>query len=270
MNVKMISSWLLSQLRTPSAFGKFELYDVSEQCSLKQAVEQHLIRLLLEARINSKMLQEAAKVMGWKRVEELLVKPTQPTLPKKRLGDFGEVLTNALLTEVYQYTIPVQKLQFGVSDEQSQPGTDAIAIKKSGSSISEMCYVESKLRTKNDAYSCLAAVQGYQQLKSDYSEKVPDMISFILARLYDSKDPLFFDFLNYINNRQNMASIDRLKLGLVWERDKWREETLESLEEEVDDTLPKLSVYGFRIQGLKSTVERLYEKMGVDVIHDEQ
>ena len=67
-----------------------------------------------------------------------------------------------------------------------------------------------------------------------------------------------------------MASIDRLKLGLVWEHDKWREKTLESLEEEIDNTLPKLSVYGVRIQGLKSTVERLYEKMGVDVIHDEQ
>lgn len=266
----MISSWLVSQLRTPGGFKKFELYDVGEQCSLTLKMQQYLTRLLLEARTNAQMLQEAAKIMGWRRVEELLVKPTQPNLPKKRSGDFGEVLVNALLTEVYQYMIPVQKLQFGISDEQSQPGTDAIAIKKSDGSISEMCYVESKLRTKSDTYSCLAAVHGYRQLKSDYLERVPDMISFVLARLYDRSDPLFYDFLNYINNRQDMASIDRLKLGLVWEHDEWREKTLELLEEEMDGMLPKLSVYGVRIQGLKSTVEKLYEKMGVDVIHDEQ
>lgn len=265
----MMGSWLLSQLQTPSIFKNFELIDIDEHSPLTEEIEQYLERLLLEARLNTEMLKDAARIIGWKRVQEVLVKPTQPTQWKKQAGDFGEVLTNALLTEIYAYAIPVQKIQFGVSDEQSLPGTDTIAIRRGIGSITEMCYVESKLRTKNDKFSCDAAVEGYHQLKVDYLEKVPDMISFVLARLYDQHDPLFYDFLNYINNRQDLSSIDRLRLGLVWEYDKWLDKTLELLEEEVDGSLPKLTVHRVRIQELKSLIERLYKDLGVSVIEYE-
>jgi hypothetical protein len=265
----MIGTWLHSLLRIPSAYQKFDLFDIDEHQTLTTEMERYLEKLLLEARLNTDMLKEAAKILGWTRIQELLVAPTQPKRSNKRAGDFGEVLTNALLAEIYGYIIPVQKIQFGVSAEQSQPGTDTIAIKKKEGAITEICYVESKLRTKNDSFSCLAAVQGYQQLKTDYSDKVPDMISFVLARLYDKQDLLFYDFLNYINKRQDLTSIDRFRIGLVWEHSTWQEKPLELLEDEVEGSTPKLSVHRVRIRELKSIVEKLYENMGVDVINDE-
>lgn len=265
----MIGTWLHSLLRIPSAYKEFDLFDIDEHQTLTTDMERYLEKLLLEARLNTDMLKEAAKILGWTRTQELLVAPTLPRKPNKRAGDFGEVLTNALLAEMYGYTIPVQKIRFGVSDEQSQPGTDTIAIKKNDGAITEICYVESKLRAKNDSYSCLAAVQGYQQLKTDYSDKVPDMISFVLARLYDKQDPLFYGFLNYINKRQDLTSIDRFRIGLVWEHDTWQERILELLEEEVEGSTPKLSVHRVRIHGLKAIVEKLYDNIGVDIIHDE-
>ena len=265
----MISAWLHSLIRIPSAYKKFDLFDVDEHQTLTPDMELYLENLLLEARLNTDMLRDAAKILGWTRTQELLVSPTQPCGHNKRAGDFGEVLTNALLAEMYGYTIPVQKIRFGVSDEQSLSGTDTIAIRKTDGAISEVCYVESKLRTKNDNFSSLAALQGYQQLKTDYSDKVPDMISFMLARLYDKNDPLFYDFLNYINKRQDLTSIDRFRIGLVWEYGTWKESILELLEEEADGTTPKLSVHRVRIHGLSSIVKKLYDNLGVDVIHDE-
>jgi hypothetical protein len=265
----MLGTWLHSLIRVSSAYKKFDVFDIDEHQTLTPQMEEYLQRLLIEARLNTAMLQEAAKTLGWKSTEELLLKPTLPEQHRKRAGDFGETITNALLIEMYGYSIPVPKLHFAISDEQSPPGTDTIAIKTSGDSITELCYVESKLRTKNDKFSCQAAVQGYEQLKKDYLERVPNMISFMLARLFDDKNPLFNDFLNYVSRRQDLTSIDRFRIGLIWEQATWDEKVLDLLEEEVDNTTPKLAVQRVRVRDLQSTVKRLYDNLGVDILLDE-
>jgi hypothetical protein len=264
----MIKTWLSSHLQIQKTFKKFDLFEIDELCPITADIEQYLNKRLLESRLDYKMLEDAAKIIGWNKVLELLVKPVLATRIQKQLGDFGEVVTNALLSEIYGYVIPIQKLRFGVSDEQSQPGTDTIAIKKSGGVISEMCYVESKSRTKKDTYSCKAAVEGYSQLKKDYLNKVPDMIFFVLARLHDSNDPLFYDFLDYINNRQSLSQIDRFRLGLVWEKDNWSEESLEQLEQEVDYSFPRLCVQRVKIRNLKPNVQKLFENVGIDFLEN--
>lgn len=245
------------------------MFEIDEQMIINEDVKEYLKKLLLEARIDLDLLKDAARHLNWKKVEDLLVKPSQPTKTRKRLGDFGEILTNALLVEVYGYIVPVPKLRFAISSEQSQPGTDTIAIKRRNGFFSEICFVESKLRTADDNYSCRAGVEGYEQLKKDYLKRVPDMISFVLARLHDKQDPLFYDFLNYLSNRQDLTHIDRFRLGLTWEHGKWKETILEALEEEVDTSLPRLCVQRVRIQELASNVEDLFASMGVDIVEDE-
>ncbi len=173
----MLANWLAYKSMS-SSYKKFDLIDVEEKTKLEKNVTSYLKKLLLDARIDPKMLSNAARRLGWEKTLNLLVQPSLPTKPKKRLGDFGEILTNAILVELMGYTIPVQKLRFTIKPEQSLPGTDTIAIKRKNGYISEMCFVESKLRTSNDYYSCRAAVEGYDQLKRDYSSRVPDMIQF--------------------------------------------------------------------------------------------
>ena len=267
----MLSRWLIHKVRTSTLYNKFHLIEIDEQTKMDKDMKSYLCKLLLTARIDPKMLLTAAKRVGWKKTESLLVHPSLPAKPLKRRGDFGEILTNAILVELMGYIIPVQKLRFTISPEQSLAGTDTIAIKKGKGYFSEMCFVESKLRTANDSYSCHAAVEGYEQLKKDYLEKAPDMIQFILARLHDRGDPLFNDFLKYLNNRQDLTDIDRFRLGLVWDHEKWKEEVLQSLEDEVDvESIPKMVVQRVRVQKLASQVKDLFDSIGVDVITDDQ
>ena len=266
----LLSDWLVCKARTSSPYKKFDLFEIDERTRISKEVRPYLGKLLLDARIDPNLLRNVAKRLGWKKTERLLVAPSKPSKPRKRRGDFGEILTNAILVEIMGYTIPVQKLRFAISSERSLPGTDTIAIKKGNGFFSEMCFVESKLRTANDPYSCRAAVEGYEQLKRDYLERVPDMIRFILARLHDRGDPLFYDFLNYLDNRQDLTYIDRFRIGLTWEHEKWKEEVLEILEEEVDDTgLPRLVVQRVRIQELSLNVKDLFESIGMEMIQDE-
>ena len=241
-----------------------------EKTKIDENIKSYLRKSLLAARIDPNMLSTAVKRLGWKKTLNLLVRPSQPTKPKKRRGDFGEILTSAILVELMGYTIPVQKLRFTIKPEQSLPGTDIIAIKKGNGYFSEMCFVESKLRTSNDRFSCRAAIEGYEQLRRDYLDRVPDMIQFILARLHERGDPLFYEFLNYLNNRQDLTHIDRFRLGLTWEHGKWKEEVLELLEKDVEEkNLPRTVVQRVLVQELKTNIKDLFESIGVDMIENE-
>lgn len=258
----MFSNWLFWKPRAPSPYKKFELIEIEEKTPISPGVKSHLTKLLVEARLDPSFLQAVAKRLGWTKVEKQLVSTSQPIIPTARRGFFGEVLTSGVLVEFFAYIIPVQKFQFAISANQSLPGTDVIAIKKKERSLSEVCFVESKLRTTTDSG---AAIQGYEQLKKDYSEKIPQMIRFVLARLYERGDPLFDDFLNYLHDRRDMTNIERFRLGLTWEHGAWTETVLENLEEEVDEPgLPKLVVQRARIRKVASLVKELFQTIGIE------
>ena len=257
----MISNWLAWTPRDPSPYENFQLIDINERASISSEVKSHLTELLVEARFDLPFLQVVTKRLGWKTVQKHLISTSQPTVPILRRGFFGEVLTSGILVEFFSYIIPVQKFQFAISANQSLPGTDLIAIKKNERSLSEVCFVESKLRTTADTG---AAIQGYKQLKKDYSERIPQMVLFILARLFETKDPLFENFLNYLRDRRDMARVERFRLGLAWERDAWTETVLKNLEEEVDDPeLPRLVVQCARVRELPSLIKELFQMIGV-------
>src|SRR5205807_9937404 len=54
----------------------------------------------------------------------------------------------------------------------------------------------------------MAALEGYRQLRADHSQRVPDMLRFVLARLNDTNDPLFEKFLDYLKDRQDTTKIE--------------------------------------------------------------
>jgi len=263
----MLSKWLAWKLRDPSPYRKFKLTEIDEKIQITPEVKSHLVKLFTEARFDQCFLLAVAKRLGWAKVVTELVTPSQPTVATARRGFFGEVLVCAMLTEIFGYLIPVQKLRFAISANQSLPGTDVIAIKKDGGTISEICFVESKLRTTADTYF---AVQGYKQLKEDYSQRIPDMIRFVLARLHERKDPLFYEFLEYVFDRRDLTNIERFSLGLTCEHGSWTETVLENLEEEVNNTsLPNLVVQRTRIKNLATLVKEVFQAIGVEAVLDD-
>jgi hypothetical protein len=262
--VTSLSDWL--QWKAKSTYTKFSLIEVDESNPVSDEINRYLSNLVLSARMDLELLKVAAKHLGWERVGELLVAGRQPTLPSAKRGDFGEVLTSALLVEFHNCIIPVQKLRYAITSNQRLSGTDAIAIKKEGGKISEVYYVESKLRTTHDTG---AAVEAWNQLVDDYSKKLPDMISFVLARLFERGDPLFNDFLNYASDRKNAAGIDRFCIGLVWDCDKWSTTVLDNLDGSIDPKLPRALVPRVHISDLARKTDAIFEAIGTEVGDDE-
>ena len=136
-------------------------------------------------------------------------------------------------------------------------------VRTGGAPFLEVCFVESKLRGSADTG---APVEGYEQLRRDYEKELPDILQFLAARLQERNDPLYGDFMIYLRDRRDLASLDTFRLGLLWERDEWSETCLHNLEEYLENSgPPPVSVHVVVISGLINLVEELYGRLGLDV-----
>ena len=262
----MLSEWLRWSVREPSPYTGFRVIDVTEAQLPTDGVVNHLRDLLTHARLDPKFLQEAAQYLGWDKVQALAA-ATQPKGLTARRGAFGEVLSSAMLEQFHGYTVPVQKLHFAISSDQSLPGADVVALKLDHEGeIIEVAFVESKLRTGNDTG---AAVQGYEQLKRDYEKQQSDMLRFIAKRLHERNDPLFHELMRYMRDRGDRSDRDSFQLCLIWEQPVWSETVLQNLEEnEVE--LKRLTVHVTRVQQLAQITEQLFKSMGRERVVDDE
>jgi hypothetical protein len=255
--------------KTPSSgtSKKFVLFEIEEKAKLDEEKKRHLIELVQKARCEPAVFDDFVKRHGWVKAQKMLAELKQPTNSKMRKGFFGEVLTCALLTEFFGYVIPFEKWRYAIVSNQSLPGTDAIAFKASKTSISEICFVESKTRTVKDNH---APVEGYRQLVKDHSKSIPDMVVFTLGRLADRSDPLYSAFSDYTFDRRNLSGMETFCLGLIWDSDSWNVEVLNSLEEEVDNSkYPRLVVDRVLIKNLTNEIHDLFEKIGIGELADD-
>lgn len=249
-----------------SAFKHFQVRDVEESVPISSKEKLHLCKLLTQARTSTQLVKVAAQRYGWDKVKDL-VRAAQPTLPKAQRGEIGEVIGAALLEEFFGYTIPVPKLCFTITANQSLPSTDVIAVKSAGGNLTEVCFVESKLRIKHDPY---AAKTGYTQLKEDYLKKFPDMIRFVAERLLEKSDPLFNAFVAYLFERRETVARESFFIGLVWEQAVWKENALDHLDDEAPDpTLPRVVVGAVRIKNLRGLSDELFGSIGVNQVLDD-
>jgi hypothetical protein len=261
-----LSGWLKSDYRTQPLYTKFDVIDIKEYTKLNEDVKALLRKLLASAIFDLGLLQAVAAKLGWGQVQSMIAAKT-PKGFRLRRGDFGEIITTSVLEEFFGFIVPVQKLRYRIDSDQSLPGTDAVAMKVKGEIISEICFIESKTRSTR---ATKAAVEGYQQLMSDYANEFSDIINFVLARMKENNHPLFNGFLNYLHDRDDTSNIESLRIGLVWETNEWSETTVQNLEEARNSPVPKLVVMLVRLLGLKGLVDELYGSIGVtEILNDD-
>lgn len=262
----MLNAWLGCSLRESPSYQGFSVVDGMESQTPSAAIRRHLQDLLRNARFDIGFLRDAAKYLGWSSVQARIA-AAQPQGVTARRGEFGEVLSSAVLSEFHGYTIPVEKLRFAIRGDQSLPGTDIIALKLgSEGGISEVCFVESKLRTTQDTG---AAQRGYEQLTSDHEQRAPEMLFYVAARLHDRRDPLFAEFMRYMRTRETAIDRDSFRLTLTWERATWSETVLQNLEDD-EVELDPLTVHVVLIHDLAQLTDELFTAIGVETITDDE
>jgi len=261
-----LAGWLKSVYGRKPAYSKFSTIEINEEVKVNDQIRLFLKKLVIDALFDLQLLEDAAESLGWTRIKEMVRNKAAKGFRLQR-GDFGEIITNAILEEIFGYLIPIPKLRYRIDSDQSLPGTDSIAVKWDGTSITEVCYVETKTRSSSNS---VVAVEGYKQLVSDFGKPSCEMTEFVLARLRDTNNKLFAPFLTYMKDRRQNTDLESLSLGLVWEVKTWSERCLLNLENTMNSSVPKLVVLLVRLAGLKELVKVTYDAIGVTEISVEE
>ena len=255
-----VAGWLLPSQRTGIGFS-FEVTDIQETSAVPQAAE--LAELLNDSYWGTEYLQGLASRYGFSEVRQrFLAARSGPNVPVRR-GDFGEAVTVAYLKEVEGYAVPVAKLRFKIGANQTLPGTDCVALKLSGNSLSEVAFVESKLRTSLDLS---VAVAGCNQLNKDAESDVPEILTFIARQLRNADHPLTDLVEGYVFERN--TDLDKYLLVVLHEKATWDERVLENLEDE-DLSLEPLHVYVAQVSDLRTLSDGAFTAMGAEAIEDD-
>lgn len=262
----MLNSWLDVKLREPCQYRRFTVVDTRERHSPTDEIRAHVCDLLLTARFDREYLASMAKKMGWDAVQAGIIAAKLPRTRNAKRGEFGESLVISILEQLFGYRVPVPKLRYKMTSDQSLPATDALALRlDDGGEITEVCFVESKLRTTHDD---AVGLEGHGQLLQDYQARLPAILEFTAARLYERHDELFNTFSSYLRDRQDTTSKDTFCLSLCWEETTWREAVLQNLEEG-DIEGPRLTVHATRIAGLRTLTDEVFAQIGITEVSDE-
>ena len=260
----MLEKWLTTADRSPAPYGDFEVVDVAEVDQLSDEVLDYVSDLLRDARVDPAFFRAAAEKLGWDEVDAWL-EDSIPAGATARRGQFGEILSAAVLEEFHDYIVPVRKLRYAITAGQSLPSSDVLALLvDEDGEIRDVCFVEAKLRTGADT---AFAAMGYRQLRDDYAKRLPDVLRFTGERLYENVDGLFDPFMAYLARRDD-AGGDTFRLFLVQDVDAWSETTLENLDDEPVE-LDALTVHVVLLASLADLTAALFAGIGVTSVIDD-
>ncbi len=264
----MLDQWLRWQRLAPNPYNKFSVIHVDHVDDLQTDVRQHLQDLMIRSKIPESFLNRVSRRLNWDeaRMREQLIARTIPRQSKAKRGEFGEILTCALLQQFFGFFIPVPKLWFKLTSGQSLPSTDALAIKIDATgNLTEVCYVESKLRTTSDTD---AAVQAAKQLHDDTSVVTPDILRFVALELHRENSALADTFVDYLRDRSDTREKETYCIGLCWERSMWTDTVLANLEDDPFH-LERLSIPIIRIDQIGKLTDELFAAIGIDEVEDD-
>jgi hypothetical protein len=261
----VLNQWLQAVQRPSDGFSRFGVTDVAELGAPSDALKEHLYELLQVSAVDPVFLGDLVDRLGWEKTRAI-VSQRLPSNSSARRGRFGEVVGVNMLHQLDGYVIPIEKAHFSITGGQSQPSTDAVLLRVDGNgAIMEVCFVESKLRTKAGT---IAGVEGARQLTVDYAKEVPDMLTFTASRLHDRGDPLYGPFMDYLSSRDEEQQRDTFRLLLFYDTSVWSEKCLANIEDDEPGVSP-LTVHAARIADLPDLVSDLFGRCGMQVIDDE-
>jgi hypothetical protein len=252
----VLRDWLATLERQP-ADRRFAARDTTEHSALTEAVYAYLVQLVLDNLIGLDFIELLANALG-DEVTLNWVRDSTPGRAPMQRGDFAEILTGALLIEFDGYEVPIKKLRYRVSADDSLTGGDVLALRAdTDGSIIGTCLAETKFRSTP---ATRAAVDAYEQLEKQARQALPDIYRFVTQRLTEIGHPLGAALLRFLGSGSN-DDLAEYRIELVWDLDAWREDVLNELDD-LEPSLHPLTVDVVRIEQLVELVEELLTRTG--------
>jgi len=257
----VLENWLEHSQRPKSSLN-FNVIDITEKDGRNlKTVNEIFVNIFLDNTISYDLLEKISSKIGWKETFEKFISPRLSKVKNMKKGKFGEMLEGTVLEEFFNFVIPIKKWRYSITSDQSLPSTDILAIRKDESKITEISFVECKL-TGTDNKKLIA--KAYEQLMDDQAKGFPQILSFIIARLFEQKNPLAEWFIDYCLEKYRTS--DSYRVCAVFDEQKWDEKSLENLSDIVTKSTPNLTVDVITIESLDNVVEEVYKNRGWNVI----
>ena len=256
--VLFFSDWLVCEKLNPCPYQQLSVIMVEEESEYSDVIKSELCALLVDQLFDRESMTVSTSSDSNETVRDR-VRARLPTIDTMKKGYFGESLTAFLISEFSGYHIPVKKLHYRISRNQSMPGTDVVGFKMRGGVINGICFAESKLRTVPDTQIGSSA---YNQLIDDYDTKQSGFLNFILKILYDRNDPLFDLLINHMQPLFSTSSNDEFIVSLIFDNSAWSDTILSNIQAEVKDTYPRTTVFAGKITNLANLIDGVYENLG--------
>ena len=261
-----VNYWLKRTSEDEESFDQFVINYISESTVPTDTIKSGLASMMMSAWLDPEIITNICDDIGWTETKKFLSGVVPSSKTAKR-GEFGEALTYELLENMLGFMVPVRKLRYKVTGGQSLPGTDILAVKLDGDSISEVCFIECKLRTALDNQ---AALDAYNQLLGIHTKKYPDIVRFTANRLKESKNRLFESFMKYMLRHSGSAQIETFRVTLIYDRSVWNIKVIERLIDNSEKNwLGNTYVDVVSIDDLKDLVDSVFGSIGIgEVIGD--
>ena len=261
MHIDSIDRWLRYSQRDPAP-ADFTIFDVSECSSRTESTIEFLRVLLEEFFFEPGVLDDLRASLGDRA--KLALDAATPDIFNLRAGVFGEALSAEICERWHAYLVPLKRMRTTAGSPQ---GTDLLGLRiGDAGQISEVCYIECKLRTTNNATS--AALEAYDQLLKVRGQRLPVILGHVLNYLKSTNSHLYDPFLQYMTSRAVQPANEAYRIALVWEVNQWSERVVKNLEDRGVELTP-MTVDVVKIADLRSLYGEVYDSLGVGVVPDD-
>ena len=144
-------------------------------------------------------------------------------------------------------------------------GVDILAFRTNNNDISEVIYVESKVRTSGVSGVLCECSNQLDEFNNSYFNQTLNFYGNILQMTNDS---LYNSFSNYVGNRSDLRNLDSFKISLTTEDSINLTKELKNLID-YEPNLPKLHVINISIENLADLIDRVYQSMNIRVEDDD-
>jgi hypothetical protein len=252
-----ILGWLRAE---PDESGSsYSLVEILEVVPYDSEIQARIAAELLKARLNPTLHERLRNRLSKDKYSKLMA-ATQPTRPNTRKGDFGEIIAALSLSTVFGLLVPVQKLRYKLRSSDQPTNIDVVGFRYNAEAkrITEVCYTESKLRTKSDANF---AQQAHDQLQKTWLGVLPELHVFLGNVLAERNDPLLDPFIEYMAD-DTAASLSSFCIALHSDAAAWDREALDKLNQ-VTPLLDPLSIVVSKIANLNERVKNCFDAAGL-------
>jgi hypothetical protein len=191
--------------------------------------------------------------------------PTKDNPFHIRDGDFGEVVTQVLLQDLFRMSIPVIKLRYKTNWQRAAFGIDVIAFRlyDNDPSLDTVVFAEVKA-SSNKKYGVAKVFQEIEELvqerQSEINQKMRNAVQFVCDRLAEQgKQDLEERLYRFTDCFTNPHYVERFAPVLVRDKTTWSEDALNGIS--LSTLKPDhVMLVVFRIRDLKQAIEMAYEQ----------